>query len=401
MDDFYIKIGNERIRIDKTIFVTLLDLSPIKQYVSYKDAVLANEISLVKLKDLAAKANVPYPLFFAKKEKVIKQLKDKEKNLFDKLPTKTEAQVGARGNMKTSDIELIVKDLARKQEFLKTRILQTEPDNAFIGHIAKMVKTGVSDVKVAEKVREYFEIDLAELRGLSKAKVIGYLCGKAENKNILVSISSYNFMPQNIQREVQVSGICVKDKKFPFIFINTRDGDEEPLILESEGRQIFSIISMMVCIGMNKFILNMKSGKTKDESLKKVYALTAEILIPAADLNGVKINNIDDLKQQAQFFKVTPSMLLVRLKELRLISKPVADACRDKLINEIKNAQSSPKHQPSLVNGYGKYNGHKFSQEVVRAYASGKISHDEVKNVLFRKGKMDTLLFQQYYNQFK
>lgn len=401
MSGFYIKIGRDRLEIDKAVFLILLDLSPIKNYVAYEEAVAQNEISFTDLKDLAEKADVPYPLFFASKAIVDKHIKDNEKNLFDKLPTKSEAQVGVRGNLKRGEMDLIVKDLARKQEFLKNRILTQEQDNDYIGEIAKQIKQGASRKNVAEYIRSYFKIDLQELRDLSKKKVIDYLCTKIEDKNILVSISSYNFMPQNIARDVGASAICVKDKKFPYIFINTREGDEHPLFLESDGRQIFSIISMLVAVGMNKFILNMKSGNIKNRSLKQVYSITAEILIPEDDLKEIIVGNIDDIKQGANLFKVTPSMLLVRLRELGLIAEPLADAISKKLFEELEQATPVRKNQPTLVNGHGKYNGGKFSRESVRAYYAGKVSASDIKNSLFRKNRMNAFLFDQYCNTYK
>ncbi|MDO8604287.1 MAG: hypothetical protein Q7K40_02715 [bacterium] len=401
MNDFFVKIKSEKVRIDKRVFLSLLDLSPIKQYVAYENALASNEISLDELKNLSARANIPYPLFFATKSKVDKQTRDKDKNLFYKLPGKAEMQLGFRGSMKPRDIEIIVKDLGRKQEFLKNRVLPTSKDNAFIGIIAKRVAERVSNKKNAEEIREYFEINLGELRKMSKDKVLSYLCNKIEGRNILVSFSSHNYMPQNMSRELGLSGLCIKDKKFPYIFINTRDGDEKPLILETSGRQIFTVISMLVSIGMNKFILSTKSGQIKKPAYKKIFAITGEILIPEADLVGINIKNLDGVKHYAQSFKITPSMLVSRLEELGLISKEVSRDYYRKLSEEILGVEQGTPRQPSQVTGYKKYNGEKLSREVTHAYEGNKISHDEIKNILFRKGKMESTLFREYIEKFK
>lgn len=401
MKDFFVKVRSEKVRIDKRVFLSLLDLSPIKQYVAYEKAVASNEISLEDLKDLSRRADVPYPLFFATKDKVDEQIKDKDKNLFYKLPSKNEMQLGSRGAIKGRDVELIVKDLGRKQEFLKNRVLQTSEDNVFIGSIARRLIEKASNEKIAEEVRDYFGIKLGELRKMSKDRVLSYLCNKIEGKNILVSFSSHNYMPQNMAKELELSGICIKDKKFPYIFINTRDGDKEPLILETSGRQIFTVVSMLVSIGMNKFILSTKRGQIKKPTYKKIFAITGEILIPQKDLMMVDIKNIDEVKQYAQSFKVTPSMLVARLEELGLIGKAVAGLYRKKLSEELAGIKLGTPRQPSQVTGYKKYNGEKLSHEITHAYEGKKVSYDETKNILFRKGKMDTSLFREYIAKFR
>jgi Zn-dependent peptidase ImmA (M78 family) len=401
MNDFFIKIGKDGIKTDKRSFLALLDLSPIKQYVSYQNAVVDSEIKLSDLKDLATKANVPYPLFFATKDVIDVHLKDKEKSLFDKLPSKSEMQLNSRGKMKLEDIELIVKDLGRKQEFLKTRILTTSKDNSFVGLIAKKAKQKTPNHELADDIRKYLDIDLSVLRKMSKDDVLQYLCDKSEAQGILVSFSSYDYMPQNIDKELGVSGFCVKDKKFPYIFINTRDGDDNPKILETAGRQIFTLVAMLVCIAMNKFVFSTKKGHTKSDESKKIFSIVGNLLIPKADAESITVYFLDDLKDGARVFKVTPSMLLVRLRELNLIDKPTADRYKEILREEIKKASSNPKRRPLQITGYSKYNGTRFSREVVRAHAGKKISTEEVKNILFRKGKMDQNLFQEYSDRFK
>jgi len=401
MNDFFVKVGKEKIKIDKRTFLVLLDLSPIKQYVSYQNAVAINEIKFADLKELSSKANIPYPLFFATKTIIDIHIKDKAKSLFEKLPSKTEMQLNSRGKMRLEDIELIVKDLGRKQEFLKNRILTTSKDNSFVGLVAKKLKEKKQNYELADDIRSRLGVDLSVIRKISKEDVLQYLCDKSEEQGVLVSFSSYDYMPQNIDKELGVSGFCVKDKKFPYVFINTRDGDENPKILETSGRQIFTLVAMLVCIAMNKFIFSTKKEQTKSDETKKIFSIVGELLIPKKDAESITISSLEDLKEGARFFKVTPSMLLVRLRELRLIDKPTADRFRETLREEIKKVSSGHLRRPLQITGYSKYNGTRFSREVVRAHAGGKISAEEVRNVLFRKGKMDPRLFQEYSEKFK
>jgi len=399
MSDFYIKIGKEEMKIQKEIFELLLDIPTIKDYTCYKNALIENKININDLKFLSEKACIPYPLFFAPLDKVLLQIKDKDSNLADKLPDKDEMSIALRGGTSISDIEIIVKDIGKKQEFLKNRILDSKDENKYVGIFSKSIKMGVSDKEIAEQFRDYFDINLLEMRKLSKDGVLSYLCRKIEEKYIFISMSSYNYMPQNLDREIGLSGLCIKDKIVPYVFINTRDGDLNPKILETSGRQIFTLVSMMVCIGMNKFVLSTKTGLLKDSDYKRVYSIASEILIPGEDLDKIVISSVSDLDYWAKSLKVTPSMLLVCMVRSKKMTQKVAKAFLKELKDRLKSV-TTPKRQPTDINGYKKYNGERFSKEVVNAYKSGKIRQEEVKNALFRRNKMEGNLFNAYISNF-
>jgi Zn-dependent peptidase ImmA (M78 family) len=401
MEEISIKIGKDEVQINKNTFLLLLDVSPVKAYEAYKNALLTNEIKFSHLKELAAKADVPYPFFFAPPIQLDKQLKDKEKNLFEKLPSKAEMRLVGRGNFGVEDVALIVRDLGRKQEFLKKRIIVNVEENKFIGYVAKKMKGTHTNRELADNIRVYLGIDLSVLRTKSKAEVVNYIRERAEQNNILVSFSSYNFMPQNLDPMLGMSGLCVKDKKFPIIFVNTRDGDDKPKILESEGRQIFTLTAMLVCIAMNRFIFSTKTSKKKDSLARKVFLIVGEILIPQEDIAELDIKNLEELKRGSTKFKVTPSMLLTRLRECKLIDSQLARRLREKLMDEINSIRPSQKRHPLQTTGYGKYNGVRFSREVLKALKDKKISQDEMKNILFRKGKMNSTLLRDYSDKFK
>jgi hypothetical protein len=148
---------------------------------------------------------------------------------------------------------------------------------------------------------------------LSKERVLEYLKRKLEAKDIFISTSSYNYMPQEISPQINLSAIGIKDRHFPFIFLNTRDGDDNPLVLETSGRQVFTLLCMLVCVGLNRFVLSTKKGQTKDQNNKQVYQLAGEILIPSTEISGIVINNIEDLKDKAHFFKVTPKYVIDKI----------------------------------------------------------------------------------------
>lgn len=401
MNILSVKIDKREVEIDEQSFVDLLDFPPTKEMAAYENALSIGSISIKDLKHLAEKSDVPYPLFFAPRKIVLEQIKTKNKLLHDKIPGKSEMSLASRGTLKVQDVELIVRDLGRKQEFLKRRVSPDALDNLFIGSVAKKVKQNIGVVEIASDIRALLGINLSQMRKGPKGKVLEYLCEHAESRNILVSFSSHNYMPQVLDKELSFSGLCVKDKKYPYIFINRRDGDEDPKILETEGRQILTLVCMLVCVAMNKFIFNIKSQGEKNSPFKKVFSIAGEILIPKTEIGNINITNLDDVQRHAGEFKVTPSMFLMRLLELNLISKPLAAALFGMLKEELKNRKPTKPRSPLPVTAYGRYNGVKMSHDVVRAQATNKIAMGDLKNILFRRGRVDMQLVGDYCTKFR
>ena len=60
MNDFFVWVKKEKLKIDKEVFLSLFDLAPIQKYVAYKNALASNEITLTDLKNLAQKADIPF-----------------------------------------------------------------------------------------------------------------------------------------------------------------------------------------------------------------------------------------------------------------------------------------------------------------------------------------------------
>ena len=397
-----VNIGKDLVEIDRDAFESLLDISPMKEYKAYTDAEASGEITLKDLKRLALKAGIPYPLFFASRKICQIQLGHKNKNIFEKFPFKDKISMGTRGKVKVKDIELIIADIGRKQETLKRRVLTTAATNTFIGSLAVKIKKGTPVAAIADGIRKQFKIDLSFLRTLNKKeKVLDYIRDCIEREGIFVSFSSHNYMPQNLDSNLLVSGICIKDQKFPFIFINTRDGDENPRIIESEGRQIFTLLSMLVCVGMNKFILTTSSHQSSKQIAKLALEIASEIIIPELQLPEDPPATLDELRRIADYFCVTPSMLLYQLERYKKLEKETIDNFRGRLAIDLLKNQPKHRRAPRPVTGYSKYNGKRFSREIVKALLAGKMSQIDVRNILFRKGKkMDQVVWSKYIRKF-
>lgn len=393
-----VQLKDGDIEIDKRVFLALLDLSPIKSYVAYKNTLMCDSISFTNLKFLANKADVPYPLFFAPLDKVIEQINDFDKNLYKSIPSKTEIKINTRGRVKIQDIKLLLKDLSRKQLFLNKRISPNQKDNKFVGLISKEVAEKMNVELLANLVREFLEIELDVLRSLSKTKVIEYLTSKAEKKNILVTFSSHDYMVQNLKK-VELSGICLLDRKFPTIFINTKDGDDDPRIIEPEGRQTFTLAALLVCVAMRKFVFSNKTKGEKVPYMTTIFAVASELLIPKKDIENESVSDLNELKVLSNKFKTTPSMCIMRLLETNCIDRDTARLLKSELKSELRNKKPGRPNHPLPENAYLKYNGRKLSIDVFNAFDQGQIPLIDVKNILFRKGKMGDDLLRTYRNK--
>jgi hypothetical protein len=400
MDDtLTVSLQDGNIEISKKGFISLLDVGPVKQYADYETALSTGSINFAVLKELAFKADVPYPLFFAPFEQIRLQIRDYNAQIYSRIPSKKDFSLHSRGRLRIEDIKLIVKDISRKQIFLSRYVLPEATDNPFIGLIAKGVKEKQSVISLAETLRSHLGVNLEELRSGSKEKVVAYIANCAEQNNIFVSFSSHNYMPQRITG-LDMSGICIKDSRFPFIFINTKDGEENPRIIEPAGRQTFTLVAMLVSIGMNKFIFNNKTKDTKAPYLNEVYSIVGEFLIPASDIAGETAETIEDLKNLSNRFKVTPSMCLYRLVELKQIDIPLATELRRRLKEDITRRKGTPR-PAGEVTGYAKYNGTRFSREILIAERRRAITSEQMRNVLFRKGKkISHKLLRDYRTRF-
>lgn len=94
---------------------------------------------------LARAAEIPYPLFFAPFEVVVEQLRIKNRKLMAGF-TKTCFSMNSRDTVRLCDIELIVRDLIRKQEYLKQD--QTLVKNPIVGCLKRSRGSVTQDAEV-------------------------------------------------------------------------------------------------------------------------------------------------------------------------------------------------------------------------------------------------------------
>lgn len=362
--------------VDRKTFMALFDSSVVNGMAEYIRAADQERITFDTLVRLARKADIPYSLFFAPFGYVEEQIARKTKILLGGV-SKDTFSLNSRGAVKLQDIELIIKDILRKQMLLK-RLDKALPGNDIIGCLKG--HRG-STTEQADFLRNRLDIDLALIATLNKDKTFEYLVERLETKNVFVSQSVKQYMPQVIQASVRFSGICVRDKNVPYIFMNNRD---ESRNFEPNGRKVLTLVLLGVCLARAKFSAVSYDEQSKELISNQDYELAEEILMPWSQIVGLKVSSIDDVKTHSAIYSVTPSALLMRLRRLNIVTIAQGIAYLEILRKEFEIRDTPFKRQAKPVNALKKYNSAEYSRAIMRQLDAGTISAQEVTRVLFQ-----------------
>lgn len=359
-------LNGARTPIARSAFVALLENSVASDRVPFTRALERAEISFADLKSLARVGDIPYSLFFAPLPLVDAQIKAKSKKLLQGL-TKQTFSLNSRETVELCDIELIVKDLLRKQELLKKND-DTLGNNRIVGLLRRPDTSAEGD---AEELLGALELTQAALRSArNKSAALELIIARLEANQVLVSQSVNNFMPQRLQG-VKFSGITVKDRKVPYIFLaGGEHGDfQEPL-----GRRVFTLTLMSVLVARGIFAPVTYDGRSAGSDVRREYDVVGEMLMPEAEMKRTDIGSLGAMKEAADLFKVTPTAMVVRSLRLGMVGRDLAHTHMEELAHEYTNREQPPMRQPKPVNAIRKYNGREFSRRMLDALDSGKLS---------------------------
>jgi hypothetical protein len=388
-----LKIEKKTIKINFNVFLLLVEENyPIMDLKSSKEAILKKEISYSDLKYLANKGNVPLPLFFTTEKNANIQIKNRESYISKKVASKNEISKMTRGTVKINDIYPLIKDISSKQLFLGS--LFTGAEKLQLPKVTKdLEKIGSNDdvTVIASKTREYFGIDLSKFSGRSKGYSFNLLKDIIEIHGIYISEATHrDFMPQKIDKGFEFSALCVKDNYFPFIFLNNKDFNKDENS-EPISRQILSLFFMIASITQKKYI-TIANRYPESEDIKRIFSIASEILLPEESLNDIYVSNLSELKLASRKTLLTPSALLMRLKNkisANLYNK-LSDALKGEYTifegkEQLKRDKNPPFRRPNFENAYKKINSIKFSNKVIDAYSTKNISKERAVSVLFNK----------------
>lgn len=383
-----IQVGGVQVPIKRTVFTTLLDNSVAGTYVDYDRALASGAIKFPALLRLARIGEIPYPLFFADLPFVEAQVAAKIKKLLAGVSKET-FSIGSRAPVELRDVELVLKDLIRKQELLK-RHDGTLEKNRIIGLLRRAGPSAEDD---ASKLMSAIGLTHGEMRACrTKERALDLMIERLESKQILVSRSVQNYMPQRLTH-VDFSGMTIRDAKVPYIFLAGGDhGDyQEPV-----GRTIFTLALMAVLVARRIFSPVTWDAESAATDLASEYDIAGAVLMPASSLRILSLSSLDDIMSAAGEFKVTPSAAVVRALRLGLISREAAESYLAELRREfLKRPERSGMSPIRAENAIRKYAGRELSRRMIEALDAGAITGKEFYRTVclnkLRDGQLDDL----------
>lgn len=356
--------------ISRAVFTTLLDNSVAGTYVDYAKALVNGQIEFGKLVWLCERGEIPYPLFFAPQDVVEAQVEDKLRKLLAGV-SKDTFSIGSRASVMLRDIELIVKDQIRKQQMLRKHD-ESLTQNAIVGMLRKPDPEPERD---AERLMAAIGLTHEELRMCSnRQKAIDLLVSRLEAKQILVSQSVQNHMPQRLTH-VKFSGLSIKDSKVPAIFLaGGNHGDHQ----EPEGRTLFTLTLMTVLIARGIFAPMTWNGGNIESDFPSEYDVAGAMLMPRARVEGMKRSSLADIRAASDEFRVTASALTVRAMRLGYLSPETAGNYLEELRADFASRdQKTPRKKILPENAVRKYAGRELTRRMLRALDDGRISAGE------------------------
>ena len=371
-----VMLNGAPVPIERDVFGALFKNSVVSSYAGVRNALEGKPLAFKEFLKLARQAEIPYPLFFAPKDVVDEQVRLKIEKLMAGF-TKTSFSMHSRHRVDLCDVELIVKDLLRKQELLRkydTSLVK----NDVVGLLKRSRRPVVED---AGRLIDAVGFTRSEIRGAkTKEAALDLLIGRLEARQIFVSRSAQHHMPQEMPAHAKFSGMTIKDKKVPFIFLATGDEGEH---LEPAGRKLFTLVLLTVLVARETFAPVNYDGHTKDETSPLEYQLTAEILMPAEQVRAMSFPDLKAVQDAADLFKVTPSAVAMRARRLGRIDKDTFSGYMDALQAEYDNRAKQTLSSPRPVNALKKYNGIECSRRMLGVLDSGHLNAAEFRRIMF------------------
>jgi hypothetical protein len=362
-----VTLSGKIVQIERSVFAALLDNSVAGTYKDYERSLESGSISLAKLVWLCQKGEIPLPLFFAPVPYVEAQVRAKTTKLLAGL-SKDTFSIGSRASVQLRDVELIVKDLIRKQELLRKHD-DTLMKNKIVGLLSKASTSSEED---AARVMSALGLSHDQMRACqTKEGALELMIERLEFNQVLVSRSVQNYMPQRLTH-VRFSGMTIRDNKVPTIFLAGGDhGDQQ----EPVGRTLFTLALMTVLIARRIFAPMTWDGGSIETDLHPEFDIAGAMLMPAEALRRIMPTSLEDMRTASDEFKVTASAVTVRAMRLGIIGPDVARSYLDELRDQFARLpKGGPRNQILPENAIRKYSGRELSSRMLKALDAGSIT---------------------------
>lgn len=363
-------LDGETVPVDEAVFRTLLDNSVAGTYKGYENALDSHRIKFSDLVSLAEKGDIPYSLFFAPFTLVQEQVKKKTEKLLAGL-SKDTFSIGSRSKVELRDVELIVKDLIRKQHLVRKhdKSLQRNKIVGVLRHDGSSIEAD------AARLMSAIGLSHEAVRACkTKEKALDLIINRLEANQVLVSRSVQHYMPQRLTH-VKFSGMTIRDNKMPFIFLAGGDhGDDQ----EPAGRTIFTLALMSVLVARRIFAPMTWDGGSIQTDPGREYDIAGAMLMPCDRFKAIGPTSLNDMRIASDEFKVTASAVTVRAMRLGMINAETTSNYLAQLREEFRSRpKGGPRSQIHPENAVRKYNGRELSRRMLHALDSQSISPGE------------------------
>lgn len=373
------KNKNLLFQLDKDVFELLFNHTIARRKTKFTTALSSGVVQYDDFMRLTRSSEVPYPLFFLDKATVTKIILNYEKKVYFGT-SKTQMSIASRGEVLLADISLILKDITRKQNFIKQYI---ETDNNLSGQFKKKKQNHKLH---AEELRNLLGYDLDKVAGLNKEKTYELLSTGLASQNVFTSLYAHNYTPQTIDKDLHFSGIAINDKKCPFLFIKAGDNDSR---IEPWGRRLFTVALLLSCLAWSNcgpLTMNGKSGELSDD---KHYIFAEEFLMPEDRMRQEQVSSLLHINAIATKYSVSGSAVVMRLFRLRLIDESTKNEHLQSLIDEwdritSKKGGGNPLGLEKAIN---RYNNPAVVRLIIEKHKSKALNSHDAKNLLcYKKG---------------
>jgi hypothetical protein len=309
--------------IDNEVMKRILNIYPEEELLNraiFQESLTDNSIEFNDLIVESEKILIPWQMFFLSLDNLLIQLKHIDNERIDKVSSKLMAKRKGAGDVTS---KRIIDRLIRQQNFINRAI--SIPKNKYCGSLK-----GVSIPNAVNNILSFFDINYSSLwKYKGKGSAFEYLVNQIEAKNINVSravlvhkiLPHYSVVPGELYKNT--SGFVIRDECIPFVFLPSEINPDEV-----ESRQIYTLIYLLVIIGLDQYDYYLESDfKSKIAEATgvsaRIHAITSELLMPREEtdkLRSKKITNsvIDELTDK---LKVSPLALVTTLRMRGIITE--------------------------------------------------------------------------------
>ena len=378
--------------IDESVMLAILNIYPDEHLADrtfFMKALNEGEMSFSELRNECDKLLLPWQLFVlnpARAAKEVNNIRESRTAKFEKKMIASRTNEGAGVSLRIAD------RLISLQEYAKEGVVER---NIFVGKLKDLHRDTWASIIMRE-----FGINQAKLKDVKKDKALEYLIKLIERQNIRVArgVLTNKLLPalkSSRSSYRKSSGFVVKDERVPYIFIPNEITDSE-----SPGRQILTLLSLLVLIGLDRYDSYITGEfeivSSSQKIFQHIYGVVSEILLPYDATEPYKGKEISETIRDtlATTYMLTPSAVVVTLRQRGHIE---SDATYQKLLEGTYVGGVSPnsiKRTPRIDTAVNKMCGASTSQQIFEGIRDRSLSATRAQYLIF--GRVDKLSFEKY-----